>query len=192
GDAAFRGDGPAGDAEAGAGVPAGGAVRGAAPDVATVEDHGGAGAVGAEAVAEHADGVQVGPEARGAGPRVAEEIEADPLCHNTGTLEGLAGMLDRAAALEAGTVTVPEGRGEGGKTRVWFGMGTVDLICDYAAVRELYERMPVADKTFETYEGWYHKLHLEPGEDKVRFCNDVVRWILEKAREGGAGERPKL
>ncbi|KAF2769932.1 alpha/beta-hydrolase [Teratosphaeria nubilosa] len=125
-------------------------------------------------------------------PKVAEEIEADPLCHNTGTLEGLAGMLDRAATLEDGTVTVPEGQGEGGKTRLWFGMGTVDLICDYQAVKDLYERSLVADKTFESYEGWYHKLHLEPGEDKVKFCNDVVRWILEKAGEGPAGDKAKL
>jgi acylglycerol lipase len=121
-------------------------------------------------------------------PKVGDDIKADPLCHDTGTLEGLAGMLDRALALENGEVTVPEGQGEGGKTRIWFGMGTQDLICDYNAARKHYEMTKVQDKEFQVYEGWYHKLHLEPGEDKVRFCNDVAKWVLDRAGTGTGSE----
>ena len=33
------------------------------------------------------------------------------------------------------------------------------------------------------YPGWFHKLHAEPGEDKITFANDVANWII--ARAGG-------
>nr|POE77679.1 putative monoglyceride lipase [Quercus suber] len=123
-------------------------------------------------------------------PAVAKQYIADDLCHDTGTLAGLAGCLDRAAALQEGKVVLREGRGEGGKTRLWFGHGTKDLICAYDACKGVYERAVVADKKMRTYEGWYHKLHTEPGEDKQTFANDFGNWILE--RSGSEVDKAKL
>lgn len=128
-------------------------------------------------------------------PKVAEEFLADPLCHETGTLEGLAGMLDRAADIEEGRIIVKEGAGEGGKTRMWVGHGTADEICAYDACKNWYESVKVEDKQMRAYEGWYHKLHSEPGEDKMQFTNEVAKWMLDRSGpldEVDAGSKAKL
>ncbi|TKA77180.1 hypothetical protein B0A49_04277 [Cryomyces minteri] len=97
----------------------------------------------------------------------------DPLCHDTGTLEGLAGMLQRGEDLERGRVRVRGDAGEGGEARLAFCAG-----------------LEVADKEFKAYDGWFHKLHAEPGEDKVTFATDVAAWVL--ARSGPLESKPKL
>ncbi|KAK5687890.1 hypothetical protein LTR17_026678 [Elasticomyces elasticus] len=130
-------------------------------------------------------------------PEVCKAWEADTLCHDTGTLEGLAGMLDRAHELEAGKLTLRDGVGEGGQMRLWIGHGTGDQVCDYQACRAWYEKVTVKDKEMRVYEGWYHKLHAEPGDDKVRFANDVSQWILDRCdsipkEEVGAQAKSKL
>ena len=108
--------------------------------------------------------------------QVCKEYVEDKLCHDTGTLEGLAGMLQRAGELNSGAVVPAEGR-------FWFGHGTEDHIIDYASSRRFFERLggKVTDKEFRTYEGWYHKLHAEPGEDKIKFANDIADWILTRS-----------
>lgn len=119
---------------------------------------------------------------------VAREFSEDELCHDTGTLEGLAGMLDRGSELENGKVVVREGVGEGGKTRLWVGFGTGDEVLSEKACRGWFERLKVADKEYRVYEGWYHKLHAEPGEDKVIFAEDVARWISDRCGSGSGEE----
>ena len=129
-------------------------------------------------------------------PDVCKQWLDDPLCHDTGTLEGLAGMLDRAAELEDGKVVLKNDRGEGDRTRLWVSHGTADGVCDYNACRKWYEGVKVADKEMQVYEGWYHKLHAEPGQDKVRYANDVAKWILDRSGtalpEGSVMSKPKL
>ena len=76
----------------------------------------------------------------------------DPLMHDTGTLEGLAGMLDRMGALGQGRVRVD------GARSLWVGHGTADGICEFEATRRWVEgSCGVADKTFKVYEGWFHQ-----------------------------------
>jgi len=77
------------------------------------------------------------------------------------------------------------------------GHGTADQICEYQACRNWYDSTEVKDKEMRVYEGWYHKLHAEPGDDKVRFAGDVSKWILERCdpiTEDRAAEeaKPKL
>jgi len=87
----------------------------------------------------------------------------DELCHDTGTLEGLAGMLDRAAKLEGGEVKIGKEAGEGGRTREWVGHGTEDGVCDFGGTRAWFEREVGGTETegvdgeFRGYEGWRHK-----------------------------------
>ena len=38
---------------------------------------------------------------------IGKRFEADELCHNTGTLEGLAGLLDRTSQLASGKIIIP-------------------------------------------------------------------------------------
>lgn len=115
-------------------------------------------------------------------PDVCRAWKEDPLCHDTGTLEGFAAALDRGAALEEGRVTIKDGEGEGGKTRVWVGFGTGDAVLSFDVAKKWYEEgLKVEDREFHTYEGWYHNLDIEPGEDKVIFANDVSKWVLDRS-----------
>ncbi len=63
------------------------------------------------------------PSAMSRDPAVCNAWKDDPLCHDTGTLEGLAGLLDRSAAIAEGRTVLREGIGYGGKTSLWLGHG---------------------------------------------------------------------
>ncbi|EON63307.1 hypothetical protein W97_02534 [Coniosporium apollinis CBS 100218] len=108
-------------------------------------------------------------------PEVQRAFVDDELCHDTGTLEQLAGMLDRGLALERGNVRIPRD-----VRSVWISHGTDDGVCEFKAAKDMFERMEVEDKEFKAYQGWYHKLHAEPGEDKTIFADDVADWILAR------------
>lgn len=117
-------------------------------------------------------------------PAVVQSIRDDPLCHDTGTLEGLASLLDRTAALSSATVPL------GGQVQSLLLMhGTDDRICSYAAAIKWYELQTIADKTVKSYEGGYHQLHTDIL--KEQFFNDLVEWILKQA-EGSAPVASKL
>lgn len=107
-------------------------------------------------------------------PDVVQSVKEDKLCHNTGTLEGLAGLLDRTLELVTGKVKLsPEVRS------LWGGHGDADMGTSYAASKAWFDKQTtVADKTFKTYEGWYHQLHTEP--NKEEFYRDVAEWILAR------------
>ena len=146
-------------------------------------------------------------------PEVAKAFADDELCHDTGTLEAMAGMLDRAAGLESGKIVVPDSveleNGEKIKTRIWASHGTHDQVCNFDGTKTWFERLAVEDKTFRVYEGWYHKrrsllcplkdeganidaVHAEPNDDKYTFAKDVGDWILLKCSQlaGSDGAEP--
>lgn len=81
---------------------------------------------------------------------VCKSYEEDILCHNTGTLEGLAGMLDRAHGLNTGAVVPSEGS-------LWIGHGDEDRVTSFEASKKFVERVPLQDKQFRAYPGWYHQ-----------------------------------
>jgi len=81
--------------------------------------------------------------------QIVREWETDPLCHDTGTLEQLAGMIDRGVELDKDQVVVREGR-------VYVAHGTEDHVTWCETSRRWFERLGVQDKTFKSYEGWYH------------------------------------
>ena len=118
---------------------------------------------------------------------VRESILADALMHNTGTLEGLAGLLDRTAALAAGQVRPLKG---GALRSLWVGHGTEDKTTWFAASKKYFDEYTgeVADKEFRVYEGWYHQLHAD-GPDSEVFYRDVGDWILKKVAEDEGQER---
>ncbi|USW47893.1 Putative serine aminopeptidase, S33, alpha/Beta hydrolase [Septoria linicola] len=124
---------------------------------------------------------------------VVKEWEDDELCHDTGTLECLAAMLDRAAELEEGKAVIKEGSGEGGKTRLWVGFGTGDYVLSYGSCEKWFKGLKIEDKEFRAYEGWTHKLHSEPGDDKKMFAADVSKWILDRSGPlSGLAVKPRL
>lgn len=85
-------------------------------------------------------------------PEVCKTLHDDDLCHDTGTLEGLACMLDRAEDLESGKVMIKDG-----SLSVWISHGTDDRICDWRAAKGFFDRMDVRDKEWKEYDGWYHR-----------------------------------
>ena len=86
-------------------------------------------------------------------PDVCRQYDADILCHDTGTLEGLAGMLQRAEELERGAVTITEKD----DLQIWVGHGSGDRVCSFDATQKFMDRLRVKDKEFKIYDGWFHK-----------------------------------
>lgn len=124
------------------------------------------------------------PELLSRDPAVVQSLKEDDLCHDTTTLEGAAGLLDRTADLASGkTKLSPHVKS------LWFGHGDKDIATNYAESKRYFERQSqVEDKTFKTYEGWLHQLHAEVGKEE--FYEDVKTWILQrcdgKDQAGGA------
>jgi acylglycerol lipase len=105
---------------------------------------------------------------------VAKGMEEDPLCHDTGTLEGIASLLDRTAALASGEVKL------GKQVRgLWLGMGDMDKACSYDVAVKYVEKQLVDDKQIKTYPGAYHALHVDLCKEE--FCKDMVDWILARS-----------
>ncbi|OCK87988.1 alpha/beta-hydrolase [Cenococcum geophilum 1.58] len=128
-------------------------------------------------------------------PEVQKEFIEDKLCHDTGTLEGLSGMLDRAAGLSSGQIKVGNSAGEGGVTKIWISHGTADQVCSFDASKKLANQLTAEDKEFKSYDGWYHKLHAEPKPDNETYASDVASWILARSSEpvkSDGGAKPKL
>ena len=94
-------------------------------------------------------------------PEVCQQYDADTLCHDTGTLEGLAGMLQRAEELERGTVVIRDRTG----LQIWVGHGSEDKICSFDATQNFMSRLEVKEKEFRVYDGWYHQRRMAFVED---------------------------
>jgi acylglycerol lipase len=76
----------------------------------------------------------------------------DELCHDYGTLEGLAGSLGRADDLHRGVVQAEDFDG----LRFLFVHGTEDKVTSHEATKKLVDRLQVKNKFFKSYEGTYH------------------------------------
>ncbi|KAI6351336.1 hypothetical protein MCOR25_010001 [Pyricularia grisea] len=107
-------------------------------------------------------------------PEVVKILEADKLCHNVGTLEGLASLLDRTMDLSSGkTKLLPSVKA------MWLGHGTDDKACDYHASKKFFdEQTGLQDKEFRSYDGWYHQLHAEP--EREQFFQHVIEWVSKR------------
>ncbi|OAQ68303.1 alpha/beta hydrolase [Pochonia chlamydosporia 170] len=117
----------------------------------------------------------VPPEYLSRDEAVVQAVRDDPLCHNTGTLEGLASLLDRTTLLSSGRVQL----GSHVKS-VLLTHGTEDRACSYdAALKFIEQQHGVNDKTTKSYNGAYHQLHADHCKDE--FTNDIIEWILERS-----------
>ncbi|KAI9736953.1 MAG: hypothetical protein M1834_000542 [Cirrosporium novae-zelandiae] len=111
---------------------------------------------------------------------VVREFERDPWNYDAVSLEGLAGLLDRAARLDRGDVVVGTG------VSLWIGHGSGDRVTSVEASRRFVERgvkRGARDWTLREFEGWFHKLHAEPNNDKITFANEVAMWVLDRSRD---------
>ncbi|KAI0598135.1 Alpha/Beta hydrolase protein [Biscogniauxia sp. FL1348] len=119
-------------------------------------------------------------------PEVQRSIAADPLLHNYGTLEGLAGMLDRTAALASGEL-----RPDGKVVRsLLLAHGSADKATSFDKARDWFENIgrPAVgrDASFRPYEGMYHQMHADYGKEE--FYRDVGDWILARCDDDHGGD----
>ncbi|KAI5808787.1 Alpha/Beta hydrolase protein [Peziza echinospora] len=107
---------------------------------------------------------------------VCRKFDEDTLCHDTGTLIQLAEMLGRGKSLmkEETLLKFPK------ELPVLVAHGTADKVTCHETSKNWVDRIRAEDKTFVSYEGWYHKLHAELGEVRHTFANDVAAWILDR------------
>ncbi|CZR68927.1 probable YJU3 Serine protease, localizes to lipid particles [Phialocephala subalpina] len=119
-------------------------------------------------------------------PEVVQSLKDDKLCHDTGTLEGLSGLLDRTEQLNKGIAKLNPGI-----KSIWLGHGTEDKGTSYEEAKKWLDRQTqVEDKEFKSYEGWYHQLHADLPQDRPVFAKDVGDWIL--ARVDDSAVKSKL
>jgi acylglycerol lipase len=45
----------------------------------------------------------------------------------------------------------------------------------------MFGHVQAEDKEMRAYEGLYHQLHAEAGEDKLKYAEDVIKWILDRS-----------
>lgn len=78
-----------------------------------------------------------------------KSLTNDPLCHNTGTLLGLADLLERASDLNSG-----KKRLNSNVRSLWMAHGTGDECssCD-ASEKFCQQQIGIDDRTFKGYEG---------------------------------------
>ncbi|KAJ0418760.1 Alpha/Beta hydrolase protein [Aspergillus carlsbadensis] len=119
---------------------------------------------------------------------VQEKYRTDPLCHNTGTLEGLKDLLQREAdltALSSATDPAPAGLTAKLPCPVFWAHGTKDMITSPTISKQLYDRLEPYDesdadaKTWKSFEGGYHQLHAEPEGMGEEYTRDVGEWVLK-------------
>lgn len=104
---------------------------------------------------------------------VQKSVADDPLCHDTGTLEGLAGMLDRTSSLSGGKWELSKN-----VRSLFVTHGTEDRVTSYKASRAWFDAQNVEDAEFKPYEGCLHQLHVDLCKED--FYRHVGAWILER------------
>jgi acylglycerol lipase len=118
-------------------------------------------------------------------PDAIKELSEDPLTHYTGTLEGIASLLDRTFALTSGKVNMSEN-----VKSLWMGAATEDHVVNYPKAKQWFEAQTVQDKTVKPYEGMYHQLFRETCRDEL--ADDIATWILERSEVGETKAQSKL
>ncbi|KAL5333085.1 Alpha/Beta hydrolase protein [Aspergillus crustosus] len=119
---------------------------------------------------------------------VQEMYRTDPLCHNTGTLEGLRDLLQRESDLTSLSLPdqpVPPGLSKRLPCPVFWAHGSKDMITSYSISKQLYDRLePYSDsdseaKTWKSFEGGFHQIHGEPDGVKEEYMRDVGEWVAK-------------
>jgi len=108
---------------------------------------------------------------------VQRAYASDPFCDSVASLRLLGDMLLGGISLvESGYATWPN------KLPLLVIHGSGDKVTEYESSEGFAQKIKTkgADATFYGYEGFYHEMHNEPGDDKWRVINDVSTWIKSK------------
>lgn len=105
---------------------------------------------------------------------MAKKYDEDPLVHGTGTFLGIYTMLQSGEDLlsHPPSIALP----------LLVQQGTNDKVTSYEATKELFNKLPPGneDRTFKTWEGYYHELHNEPENERNEAIKYTAEWILAR------------
>lgn len=93
------------------------------------------------------------PKSMSRDKEVCRKFDEDELCHDTGTLQQITDMLQRGKTLlkeEAYGLLKEE-------IPLFVVHGSGDRVTDHDSSKLLVNLVRVKDKTFKSYDGWYHK-----------------------------------
>ena len=106
-------------------------------------------------------------------PLVAESAAKDPLYHKEN--------ISFKAKMQLARRSLGEGRRIGQmKIPALILHGTCDKISSFKESETIYERIQSPDKTFLTYDGYYHEILNEYGKEIV--LRDITDWLLERSQ----------
>ncbi|KAA1119653.1 hypothetical protein PGT21_030979 [Puccinia graminis f. sp. tritici] len=105
-------------------------------------------------------------------PVIQEKYSHDPLCAPIGTYKGVGDML------LGGRQLLSHDYKEYKSTLPMLAVhGTADNVTWHDATQQLVEKTNAEDKTFKDFEGYYHEMHNEPGDDKFKEMDFIIQWI---------------
>ncbi|EST05327.1 hypothetical protein PSEUBRA_005597 [Kalmanozyma brasiliensis GHG001] len=105
-------------------------------------------------------------------PVVASNFENDPLSDKKVYLKAIQGPL------QGGMDMVDKSHKNWPESKPYLIVhGTGDLITSHKGSQTIIERMQAKDKTLKLFDGYYHDLLNEPGQDKVVVGEYVINWL---------------
>jgi acylglycerol lipase len=111
----------------------------------------------------------------------------DKLCKQQGTLGGVGSMLiGGESLLQQGYRDWPIVDDDKGLALL-ICHGESDKVTDCKASQEFVDKLNkqvrVEDASYKGFEGYYHEMQNEPGEEKLVFINFVIDWILSHSSQ---------
>jgi acylglycerol lipase len=106
-------------------------------------------------------------------PDEVKKYVSDPLNHGFGSLGLMSDLIAQFGELETKhfkNFNLP----------LLISHGTEDTLTSHESSKNFYEKVPSVDKTFNSYEGYFHELHNEPEGDEI--VQEYINWILERSK----------
>ncbi|WVF71485.1 hypothetical protein IAT40_006291 [Kwoniella sp. CBS 6097] len=113
-------------------------------------------------------------------PATNDECKSDPFCEQSGSLRGVADMLNGGASLDSQSTWNAWPR----DLPLLVYHGGEDNICDPATARRFGENAAADDKTVEIIEGMYHEVHNELEPTPTDLAKTITDWVHARAGAG--------
>jgi len=107
-------------------------------------------------------------------PEVVKAYTADPLVHPYISLRTAASVLGGGDYMRSTGHALF-------KKPLLMAFGTGDKLTNFAEGKAFFDKVGSTDKTFTSYEGYYHELHNEPEKDAV--IKSYAEWILQRSNK---------
>ena len=105
-------------------------------------------------------------------PSVVSAYEKDPLVHDRVSARFFTELMAAMESVnrEAASLNVP----------VLMQVAGEDYLVNAESSKLFFEKMTLADKTLQLYDGLYHEVYNAPQEEKERVLDDLEAWLVER------------